>query len=91
MPQTALGFSKVASNDNHSAEVANPRLVPELLDVLLPLLQDHCGTLNSGQLASVLAAVSRAGYRPSAAATAALRAELSGDAGLQRVDAAGPG
>lgn len=71
--------------------MSNPRLVPELLDALLPLLQNHCGALNSGQLASVLAAISRAAYRPSATITGALRAELSGDTGLQRVDAAGPG
>lgn len=63
--------------ENRSATVQTlSRAVPELLDVLLPLIVGHCGNLSSSQLASVLSAIARTGYRPHNTVTAALQVWL---------------
>jgi len=51
----------------------SPRVVPEVLDALLPLVAGHCGSLTSGQLAAVLSAIAKTGYRPLASVAAALQ------------------
>lgn len=69
---------------------APPSSVTALLDALLSLIQDHCGELPTASLALVLGALARSSHRPAHAVIASLRAQLEGDAGLERADAAGP-
>ena len=69
---------------------APPSSVTALLDALLSLIQDHSAELPTASLALVLGALARSSHRPARAVVASLRAQLEGDAGLERADAAGP-
>lgn len=69
---------------------APPSSVTALLDALLSLIQDHSAELPTASLALVLGALARSSHRPAHAVVASLRAQLEGDAGLERADAAGP-